>query len=212
MKTILIIEDETLARENLALILGMEGYQTLTAADGLEGIKCAMTAKPDLIVCDITMPGTDGYGVLGAVRANIATAATPFIFLTAKSDRRDLRSGMNLGADDYLTKPASASEILSAITARFERERLRPPSGYAPDFTSAAPLEALGLTPREAEVVLWVAQGKSNGEIAVIIDATEGTIKKHLQHIFEKLGVDSRHAVTVAALEMLSGKPNERAG
>lgn len=202
-KTILIIEDETLARDNLAMILNMEGYRSLTAADGREGVALALAEPPDLIVCDITMPGLDGYAVLQAVRDHAPTAATPFIFLTAKSDRRDLRSGMNLGADDYLTKPASASEVLAAIAARFERERLRPPAEFAPDFSSSLPLEALGLTPREAEVTLWVAQGKSNGEIGVILDTTEGTIKKHLQHIFEKLGLDSRHALTVQVMEIL---------
>lgn len=202
---ILIIEDEPLARENIALILEMEGYQAFTAADGAEGIRIALEEQPDLILCDITMPGTDGYGVLKAVRAGADTATTPFIFLTARSERRDLRNGMTLGADDYLTKPASASEILAAISARLEREKLRPARGFAPDFSSPAPLEVSRITAREAEVLLWIAQGKSNGEISVIIDASESTVKKHVQHIFEKLGVDSRHAAAIAALDILSG-------
>ena len=202
---ILLIEDEPLARENIALILEMEGYRAFTAADGAEGIRIALQERPDLILCDITMPGTDGYGVLKAVRSGADTAATPFIFLTARSDRGDLRNGMNLGADDYLTKPASATEILGAIRARLDREKLRAPRGFAPDFSSPTPLEAAGLTAREAEVLLWIAQGKSNGEISVIIDATESTVKKHVQHIFEKLGVDSRHAAAMSALDILSG-------
>ncbi len=206
MKTILIIEDEDLARKNLALILGMEGYRALTAADGREGIAVALNEKPDLIVCDITMPGADGLTVLAAVRKNPGTSATPFIFLTARSDRADLRSGMNLGADDYLTKPAAASEVLAAIAARFERETLRPASGGAPDFSSSLPLESLGLTPREAEVLLWIAQGKANGEIGLILDTSEHTVKKHLQHIFEKLGLDSRHAAAMTALDVLTGR------
>lgn len=202
---ILLIEDEPLARENIALILEMEGYKAFTASDGAEGIRIALRERPDLILCDITMPGTDGYGVLKAVRSGADTAATPFIFLTARSDRIDLRNGMNLGADDYLTKPASATEILGAIKARLEREQLRTSRGFAPDFSSPAPLESVGLTAREAEVLLWIAQGKSNGEISLIIDATESTVKKHAQRIFEKLGVDSRHAAALAALELLSG-------
>jgi DNA-binding NarL/FixJ family response regulator len=110
---------------------------------------------------------------------------------------------MNLGADDYLTKPVAASDLLAAIAARFSRERVRPNVAGRPDFTSAAPLESLGLTPREAEVLLWVAQGKSNSEISTILGTAEGTIKKHLQHLFEKLGVDNRHAAAMQAVETL---------
>ena len=200
---ILIIEDEKLTRENIALILDMEGFQTRTAANGREGIALAMKEAPDIILCDITMPDADGYAVLEAVRRNPATASTPFIFLTARSDRRDLRAGMNLGADDYLTKPASASDILSAIQSRLEREKLRPAGNTEPDFSSPAPLEVIGLTPKEAEVLLWIAQGKGNGEIGLILNATESTIKKHVQHVFGKLGVESRHAAALVALEHL---------
>lgn len=206
MKTILIIEDEALTRKNIALILRMEGYRTLTAANGCEGISTAHSERPDLILCDITMPDADGYTVLQSVRAADVTRSTPFIFLTAKGDRGDLRHGMTLGADDYLTKPASASEILAAIQSRLHRESLRHTQPFDPDFSSPAPLMALGLTPREAEVLLWLAQGKSNGEISLIINATENTVKKHVQHLFEKLGVDSRHAAALMALERLGAR------
>ncbi|GEP41274.1 response regulator transcription factor [Brevifollis gellanilyticus] len=200
---ILVIEDEPLTRENIALILRMEGYDTCTASDGGKGIAAAISEKPDLILCDITMPDTDGYSVLTQVRRNENLRHTPFIFLTARGDRADLRQGMNLGADDYLTKPASAAEIIDAIRARLQRETMRE-SGFSPDFSSPEPLQKLGITPREAEVLLWVAQGKSNGEIGAIIQATENTVKKHVQHIFEKLGVESRNAASLIALEKLS--------
>ncbi|MES2594787.1 MAG: response regulator transcription factor [Verrucomicrobiota bacterium] len=203
---ILVIEDETLTRENIALILRMEGYDTCTAADGQKGISAAISERPDLILCDITMPDTDGYTVLTQVRRHDTLRATPFIFLTARGDRADLRQGMNLGADDYLTKPASAAEILDAIRARLERESMRESGGFCPDFSSPEPLQRLGITPRESEVLLWVAQGKSNGEIGAIIQATENTVKKHVQHIFEKLGVESRNAASLIALEKLSSK------
>jgi DNA-binding NarL/FixJ family response regulator len=151
------------------------------------------------------MPDTDGYAVLAEVRRHEELRAIPFIFLTARGERADLRRGMNLGADDYLTKPASAAEILDAIRARLERETLRDNGGgFAPDFSSPEPLQKLGITPREAEVLLWIAQGKSNGEIGAIIQATENTVKKHVQHIFEKLGVESRNAASLIALEKLS--------
>ncbi|MBE7498010.1 MAG: response regulator transcription factor [Verrucomicrobiaceae bacterium] len=202
---ILVIEDEALTRDNIALILRMEGYETCTAADGRQGIAAALETRPDLILCDITMPDADGHTVLAQVRAHETTRSTPFIFLTARGDRADLRHGMNLGADDYLTKPASASEILAAIRARLERENLRE-RGFAPDFSSPEPLQQLGITQREAEVLLWIAQGKSNGEIGAILGATENTVKKHVQHIFGKLGLESRNAAMVLALEKLSEK------
>jgi DNA-binding NarL/FixJ family response regulator len=207
MKKILIIEDEEQTRKNLATILRMEGHTTLTTADGQAGLEIARREQPDLILCDVMMPCLDGHGVLAALRGDKATAAIPFIFLTARGERNDLRTGMNLGADDYLTKPATASELLTAIDARLKRESQRPPAQFAPDFSAPAPLEALGLTAREAEVLLWVAQGKSNVEISTILGAAENTVKKHLQNIFEKLGIESRNAATVRALEVL-GNPS----
>jgi DNA-binding NarL/FixJ family response regulator len=205
MKTILIIEDQPDMRKNIVTILRMEAYAVLSASNGRDGLTLAREEKPDLILCDVMMPDLDGYAVLQGLRADRTVAGTPFIFLTAKGEKRDMRTGMNLGADDYLIKPVTASDLLAAIAARLSREQVRPITASAPDFTRTAPLEALGLTPREAEVVLWVAQGKSNGEVALILDMAEGTVKKHLQHIFEKLGIESRHALTVQAHEVLQG-------
>ena len=203
MKRILIIEDEAQTRRNLATILRMEGYEPLLAADGREGVAVARRARPALILCDVMMPVLDGHGVIATLRADAVTAHIPLIFLTARGERTDVREGMNLGADDYITKPATASELLAAIQARLEREEHRPPGAFRPDFSSAAPLESLGLTPREAEVLLWIAQGKTNSEISTILGASENTVKKHTQHIFEKLGVDTRNAATALAFEKL---------
>src|SRR5262245_48513144 len=210
MKKILIIEDEEQTRRNLTTILRMEGYTALAADDGQLGVALARCELPDLILCDVMMPKMDGHEVISTLRQDKATSGIPFIFLTARGERQDLRTGMNLGADDYLTKPVTASELLSAIEARLKRESLRPPGEFNPDFTSSAPLEALGLTPREAEVLLWVAQGKSNGEISTILGTAENTVKKHLQNLFEKLGIESRNAATVRALEVLSSPSASR--
>lgn len=205
MKTILIIEDQPDMRKNIATILKMERYAVLVAENGRKGLELAREEKPDLILCDVMMPELDGYGVLRGLRADRTIAGTPLIFLTAKGEKRDQRAGMNLGADDYLTKPVSATDLLAAISSRLEREKSRPLAEFHPDFTAAAPLEsAFDLTPREAEVLLWVAQGKSNPEIATILAASENTIKKHLQNVFEKMGVDNRNAATVQALEALN--------
>ena len=214
MKTILVIEDEPRTRANLATILEMEGYTVITAENGQTGLDRARQERPDLILCDAMMPVLQGNDVLHALRSRRDTASIPFIFLTAKGDKSEVRAGMDLGADDYLTKPASATDLLSAVAARLKREMVRPPAEFAPDFSSAIPLQILGLTPREAEVLLWVAQGKSNFEIAVVLEASEHTIKKHLQNLFEKLGIDSRNAATVRALTVLSsgrdpGRPRD---
>ncbi len=206
MKTVLVIEDHGEMRRNIVTILEMENFIVVSAADGREGLEQARLRRPDLIVCDVMMPELDGYGVLAELRKEPGSAATPFIFLTAKGERRDIRGGMNLGADDYLTKPVTASDLLSAIDARLARAQTRAIGDFRPDFSSSTPLEtSLGLTPREAEVLLWVAQGKSNADIATILSMTVHTVKKHLQNTFEKLGVETRNGATIRALEVLGG-------
>jgi len=212
MSKILIIEDQPQMRRKLAMILEREQFQVAAAPNGLSGLDMARTNPPDLILCDIMMPELDGYAVLEALRANKVTAMIPFIFLTAKGERIDQRTGMSFGADDYFTKPVVKDDLLGTIHARLKRRLLEETrlqqqldeKPFSPDFSSSAPLEALGLSPREAEVLLWVAQGKSNGDISTILGATEFTVKKHLTHIFEKLGLESRHAATVRALEVLN--------
>ena len=202
MPKILIIEDEPNIRENLAEILEMEQHQPIAAPDGKIGVEMAKRERPDLILCDIMMPGLNGHGVLEAIRADAAIARIPFIFLTARGEHSDLRAGMNLGADDYLVKPVAIQDLLAAIEARLERASQQ--SGFNADFSSATPLESLGLSAREAEILLWVAQGKTNSEVGMILNISAATAKKHLEHIYDKLGVESRNAATLRALEVLS--------
>jgi DNA-binding NarL/FixJ family response regulator len=206
MKTILIIEDEPEMRRNLATILRLEKYHPVTAENGREGLEMARQETPDLILCDVMMPELDGYGVLRELRASASTEATPFIFLTARGEKPDVRAGMNLGADDYLTKPVAKSDLLSAIRTRIERARQAAVPDFKPDFSSPLALEKeLGLTPRVAETLLWLSQGKTNGDIATILGISEATVKKHVLDIFEKLGVETRTAACLRALEVLSG-------
>ena len=117
-RTILIIDDHDEIRENIAEILSLGGYRTLTAENGKRGIEAAVKEKPDLIVCDIMMPELDGYGVLHLLRKNPETEDIPLIFLTAKAERSDLRKGMEMGADDYVTKPFEELELMNAIESR----------------------------------------------------------------------------------------------
>jgi DNA-binding NarL/FixJ family response regulator len=206
---ILIIEDEGDMRTNLTVMLSMEGFDVRAAANGAEGLEIARQHLPDLVICDVMMPGMDGHAVLEALRGDPALDPIPFLFLTARGTREDLRVGMNLGADDYLTKPVSHHELLTAIHARLTRHRSVEQSvllkaELKPDFSASLPLEALGLTPREAEVLLWIAQGKSNSEISTILGISLKTAKIHVGHIFEKLGTDNRHAAALCALDWLS--------
>ena len=201
---VLVIEDEPEMRRNILTILRLEKYEVLGAENGRVGIEMARREKPDLIVCDVMMPEMDGYQVLERLRADAATVMIPFIFLTAKGEKNDVRGGMNLGADDYLTKPVTKADLLRAIQARVKRQSQQARPEFRPDFSSHEPLLTLGLTPRVAEVLLWVAQGKTNPEIGTILGISEQTVKKHLMEILATLGVETRTAASLRALEVLS--------
>ncbi len=123
MNKILVIEDEELVRENILELLDAEGFDTINAPNGTIGVELATKQKPDLIICDVMMPDIDGYGVLSTLRQNLETATIPFIFLTAKADKSDFRQGMNLGADDYLTKPYEPGELLGIIATRLKKKQ-----------------------------------------------------------------------------------------
>jgi two-component system, sensor histidine kinase and response regulator len=122
MKKILVIEDNRSIRESILQLLEAEGFNVIGAADGQVGTKVAQEYLPDLILCDVVMPGLDGYGVLANLRQHLDTSTIPFIFLTSMSAKESFRYGMQLGADDYLTKPCSPEELLGAITSRFEKQ------------------------------------------------------------------------------------------
>lgn len=120
-KNILVIDDNSHIRENIAEILELANYNVITAENGKEGVAIAQEELPDIIICDIMMPELDGYGVLYLLSKNPVTSNIPFIFLTAKAEMDDLRKGMNLGADDYLTKPFEETDLLNAIETRIKR-------------------------------------------------------------------------------------------
>jgi CheY-like chemotaxis protein len=124
MKKILLIEDNEDVRENTAEILSLANYKVVVAENGKVGVELALQEKPDLIICDIMMPELDGYGVLHILSKKPETANIPFIFLTAKTEKTDVRKGMNMGADDYLTKPFDDTELLNAIETRLKRTEM----------------------------------------------------------------------------------------
>jgi two-component system, OmpR family, alkaline phosphatase synthesis response regulator PhoP len=122
MKTILIIEDELTVRESLIDLLEIEGFKAIAAENGKVGLRLAQEHNPDLVLCDISMPEMDGFGVLQSLREHPDTGAMPFIFLTARTTKIEFRRGMELGADDYLFKPFTVDELLSAISARLNKQ------------------------------------------------------------------------------------------
>lgn len=212
MKKILVIEDEAQMRRNLLTIVRLEKFEPLAAENGKAGLELARQAKPDLILCDVMMPELDGYGVLKELHNDPATMNIPFIFLTAKGEKADLRGGMNLGADDYLIKPVDKTDLLRAIRTRLARAEQLARREFQPNFDSPEPLYALGFSPRVAEVLLWVAQGKTNAEIGIILRISESTVKKHLLEIFSQLGVETRSAATLRAIEVLTAPAVRKSG
>jgi DNA-binding response OmpR family regulator len=120
-KKVLIIEDEELVREGIIELLDSEGFDIIEAADGTTGLSKAQQYIPDLIICDVMMPGLNGFQVLEALQKDVSTSTIPFIFLTAKSERADVRFGMDLGADDFITKPFKSDELFKAVTSRLHK-------------------------------------------------------------------------------------------
>ena len=122
MKKILVIEDDQVIRENILKLLKAEGFDVTGASNGVQGLSAAVSNLPDVILCDVMMPELDGYGVLVALRSHPVTATVPFVFLTGKADRSEVRQGMELGADDYLTKPFSKAELVGTISSRLKKQ------------------------------------------------------------------------------------------
>ena len=204
-----MIDDEAKLRKQFSALLSLEGFSVIEARNGREGVELAQREQPDLVLCDITMPEMNGHRVIESLRADAKTAHLPFIFLTGWSERGDIRTGMNLGADDYLTKPVDPDELITAVKARLRRAEAaatvvaKSANGSSGAEPQPAALESLGLTPREAEILFWVAQGKTNPEIATILGIGLTTVKKHLESTFAKLGVENRTSAAALALEKL---------
>ncbi|MBA3923974.1 MAG: response regulator, partial [Nostocaceae cyanobacterium] len=158
MKKILVIEDETILRENIVALLEAEDFEVIAAENGLIGLKIAISELPDVILCDMMMPELDGYGVLTMLRQEPTTTTTPFIFLTARSTKSDFRQGMELGADDYLTKPFTRAELLKAIAIRLTKQAT---------FKKHLSVETPEVTPREQAITIGLRQALQNQEFEI---------------------------------------------
>jgi DNA-binding NarL/FixJ family response regulator len=213
MNKILIIEDEDILRRDLHEMLSLEGFQVQSASNGLEGLEKVQGDLPDLIICDIRMPGLDGYQVLKAVRDLPNGYKAVFIFLTAKVETEDIRAGMNLGADDYLLKPVTRKDLMTAVKVRLAHrqqmlEALRKQSGEAPashngtEFDEESVKSMLAqLSKTEKKVFFYVAQEKSTAEIATLLYVSPKTVENHRHNISKKLKLKGGHSVLALALK-----------
>lgn len=187
MYSILIIEDDPSYISMMELILQMEGFDVSTVSDGQSGLAMLREKRPDLILCDIMMPGMDGHSVLETLKREQALADIPFIFVTAMVARADVRRGMSAGADDYLPKPFSADELLAAVTGRIRRHELILQQRVKASFQEEQTILRTKITKREREILLMVGQGATSREIAGQLGVSLKTVEVHRANLMNKL-------------------------
>ncbi|MCB1191880.1 MAG: response regulator [Leptospiraceae bacterium] len=210
MEKILIIEDEEPLRNRLVRTIELEGYHPLAASGGIEGIKIAKSNLPDLIICDIMMPDLDGYGVYDELKKHIDTSTIPFIFLTAKVEKSDIREGMNLGADDYITKPFDIEDLMTSVKIRLEKKKTS-------DVISKKKLEEVKMNlslslPYELITPLINILGTSEQLKSGYGSMNDFTIREMLDHIHRSGKRLQRHMenyLLYVRLEVIANDPDE---
>ncbi len=207
---VLIVDD---VPENLSMLhdaLDEAGYKVLVATNGESALARARQTLPDGILLDDLMPGIDGFEVARRLKADFSTQHIPIVFMTGLTETEHVLAAFEAGSSDYVTKPIRPPEVLARIaahlrTARQLQEALKA-SESIDDETLIARLMALfRLTPREAEVLFWVIKGKTNRDIGEILNTSPRTVNKHLEHVFEKLGVETRTAAANMAMSRVGG-------
>ncbi|OEC33647.1 two component transcriptional regulator, LuxR family [Pseudomonas cuatrocienegasensis] len=210
---ILIVDDTP---DNLALLsdaLDEVGYMVLVALDGLSALTRIQRRRPDLILLDAMMPGLDGFETCRRIKADASTADIPVLFMTALTDSEHVVEGFSAGGIDYVTKPINTEEVLARVASHLRTARIlqsaraasQPVALTLNDEPAYARLSArFQLTEREVEVLRWVACGKTNRDIGDILGLSPRTVNKHLEHVFIKLGVETRTAATSVALSAMS--------
>ena len=191
VKKILLVEDEFQLRNNITNLLEDNGFEVLSLAEGDKAIRIIPIYKPNLILCDIRMPDFDGYWVLHESRKIKLGAIIPFVFISSKTERLDVRTGMELGADDYLTKPFTQAELLNAVNARLEKasdyEKII--SGSTEELPKASPEDFAKLSPAERKVITCVALNETSAEIAKKLSISIKTVENHRARISSKLQI-----------------------
>jgi DNA-binding NarL/FixJ family response regulator len=187
MYSILTIEDDPAICSNIELILKMEGFAVTAADSATKAFEMIRAARPDLILCDILMPGMDGRAFLELLKKEPEYADIPFIFVTALGERSDMRQGMAAGADDYLSKPFSAEELVTAVKGRLERHQAIRLQGPKMAFKEEYEFLQENISPREREVLLLVGKGATSKEIAKNLGISQRTAEVHRANLMNKL-------------------------
>lgn len=207
---ILVIEDEKALRENIAEIIAHYGFRVISTPTGEEGIRMALEFIPDIIICDIMLPGIDGFEVFTRVKQISQLPATAFIFLTAKSTRSDTRIGMNMGADDYLTKPFTKEELINSIRARLEKLSKKSKHQLENDELIEATIEKLtSLTKAERKVLNAISEGYTTPQIAQKLFVSKKTIENHRVNISRKLNLSGPNSLISFALRLRAHHSND---
>ncbi|MBI5784774.1 MAG: response regulator [Rhodocyclales bacterium] len=209
---VLIVDD---LPENLSMLhdaLDEAGYKVLVATNGESALARARQALPDVILLDAVMPGIDGFEVARRLKADFSTQHIPIVFMTGLTETEHVLAAFEAGSSDYVTKPVRPPEVLARIAAHLRTARqLQEAARNAPDAMDDATLAArltaaFTLTPREAEVLFWVVKGKTSKDIGDILGTSPRTVNKHLEHIYEKLGVETRTAAANVAMARIGGQ------
>lgn len=210
---IVLIVDDT--PDNLALLsdaLDMAGYMVLVALDGASALERMQRRRPDVVLLDAMMPGLDGFETCRRIKAQAELADIPVLFMTALCDSEHVVEGFAAGGIDYVTKPIRTDEVLARVAAHLRTARSLQSARNVPALkplpTAAQTQQALAqrfqLTEREVEVLQWVSCGKTNRDIGDILGLSPRTVNKHLEHVYVKLGVETRTAA--AAIAMAAGR------
>lgn len=200
---ILVIEDEKALRENISEIIAHYGFRVISTPTGEEGIRMALECIPDIIICDIMLPGIDGFEVFARVKQIPQLPLTAFIFLTAKSTRLDTRIGMDMGADDYLTKPFTKEELINSIRARLEKLSKKSKHQLEKDELIAATLEKMtSLTKSERKILNAISEGYTTPQIAQKLFVSKKTIENHRVNISRKLSLSGPNSLISFALQL----------
>ncbi|MGC4060897.1 MAG: DNA-binding response regulator [Aquabacterium sp.] len=212
--TVLVVDDAPDTLRMLCDALATEGYTVLVARDGQQALSRLDVVTPDVILMDAVMPGLTGFQTCQRIKAHADWSAIPVIFMTGLSETADVVAGFDAGGVDYVVKPVRIEEILARLTthvrnARVARQAMAamrgmPSAESASHASGSARLDEAALTPRETEVLGWLAKGKTNRDIADILGMSHRTVNKHLEHIFEKLGVETRAAAAALASRAIS--------
>ncbi len=207
---ILVIEDEKALRENISEIIAHYGFRVISTPTGEEGLTMALEYIPDIIICDIMLPGIDGFEVFARIKQLPQLSSTAFMFLTAKSTRSDTRIGMNMGADDYLTKPFTKEELVNSIRARLEKLSKKNKHQLEKDELTEAALEKMtSLTKAERKVLNAISEGYTTPQIAQKLFVSKKTIENHRVNISRKLNLSGPNSLISFALRLRMQHSND---